>query len=249
MSGNDKPRTLERLAEHWRKDGEFFTGQSEPEIAQVYAVCAAQLDAAMAAHEAEKAAPVPPVLMRDVAELLGVTVRDVSAALVALGYRQRSTNMAIGGEEAVSVARHIRAAAHAAPVAVPRESDAQLMTFYQAADLHALIDAMEHQIIKLQARLERDNAIWRTRNDRLCQQLEAQFRAHEALVKRVADGLATTVQPVYLRADARTHELWVFDFDNGTTAWTRDPAEAARIKRYLHDGETVTEYVKLQEGK
>ena len=81
-----------------------------------------------AAHEAEKAqaAPVPVVFVRDIAELLGVTVPDVSAALVALGHHPRSTNMAIGGEEAVSVARHIRAAAQAAPVAAPSSEGARV---------------------------------------------------------------------------------------------------------------------------
>lgn len=44
-------------------------------------------------------------------------------------------------------------------------------------------------------------------------------------------------------------ELWVFEYDNGATAWTRDPAEAQRIKRYLKEGETVTEYVRTKGGR
>ena len=41
-------------------------------------------------------------------------------------------------------------------------------------------------------------------------------------------------------------ELWVFEFNNGTTAWTRNSVEAERIKRYLEEDEKVTEYVKLK---
>ena len=58
-----------------------------------------------------------PVLVRDVADMLGTTVAAVSAAFVALGHARRSTNMAVTGEEAVQVAAHLRAA-QAEPVAV-----------------------------------------------------------------------------------------------------------------------------------
>lgn len=44
-------------------------------------------------------------------------------------------------------------------------------------------------------------------------------------------------------------ELWVFNFDNGATAWTRDGNEAQRIKRYLKEDETVTEYVRTKGGQ
>lgn len=51
----------------------------------------------------------PPLLVRDLAEILGATVPVVCAALVAMGKPPRSTNMAVGGEEAVAVAKHLAA--------------------------------------------------------------------------------------------------------------------------------------------
>ena len=53
---------------------------------------------------------VPPVLVRDLAEIIGVGVPSVCAALLEIGRPPRSTNMAIGGEEAVAVAKRLAAA-------------------------------------------------------------------------------------------------------------------------------------------
>lgn len=80
-------------------------------------------DAMLAAYQAGRAAlpapqqatpePVQPFLVRDVAALLGASVPDVCKALAHLGHGQRSTNMEIKPEEALAVAKHIRAAAAA----------------------------------------------------------------------------------------------------------------------------------------
>jgi hypothetical protein len=51
-----------------------------------------------------------PVLVRDVAEVLGVSVPEVSAVLVKLGQGPRSTNMAISGEELLAVAAELKVA-------------------------------------------------------------------------------------------------------------------------------------------
>lgn len=50
-----------------------------------------------------------PVLVRDAAEVLGVSVPEVSAALMKMGHWPRSTNMAISGEELLAVAAALRA--------------------------------------------------------------------------------------------------------------------------------------------
>jgi len=63
---------------------------------------------------------VAPVLVRDVAEVLRVSVADVSAALVAAGRLPRSTNMAISGEELLAVAAALAAAPAVAPQADPQ---------------------------------------------------------------------------------------------------------------------------------
>ena len=68
------------------------------------------------AHPA--AAAVAPVLVRDVAEVLGASVAEVSAALVAVGRPPRSTNMEISGEELLTVAAALAAVA---PVALTDE--------------------------------------------------------------------------------------------------------------------------------
>lgn len=51
------------------------------------------------------AEPSSPLLVRDVAELIGSTVPDVCKALVQLGHGQRSTNAAVHPEEAIAVAK------------------------------------------------------------------------------------------------------------------------------------------------
>lgn len=56
-----------------------------------------------------------PVLVRDAAEVLGVSVPEVSAALVKLGQWPRSTNMAISGEELLAVAAALMADQTAQP--------------------------------------------------------------------------------------------------------------------------------------
>ena len=53
---------------------------------------------------------VPPVLVRDLAEIIGASVPAVCAALLECGRSPRSTNMAVGGEEAVAVAKRLAAA-------------------------------------------------------------------------------------------------------------------------------------------
>lgn len=58
-------------------------------------------------------------LVRDVAELLGCSVPDVCTAFVQLGLGNRSTNMAITPDEALSVARHLALR----PVQVPMTED------------------------------------------------------------------------------------------------------------------------------
>lgn len=71
---------------------------------------AAAHNAGMRIAELERAmTPVPcnTFLVRDVAELLGCSVPDVCTAFVQLGRGNRSTNMAITPDEALSVARHL----------------------------------------------------------------------------------------------------------------------------------------------
>lgn len=54
--------------------------------------------------------PEPPLLVRDVAEMLDEEVPTVCKTLVLLGYPPRSMNMAVKPEEAVAVAKHLRTA-------------------------------------------------------------------------------------------------------------------------------------------
>lgn len=51
--------------------------------------------------------PHPPLLVRDVAEMLDTHVPAVCTALKALGYPPRSTNGAVTPTEAVAVAKHL----------------------------------------------------------------------------------------------------------------------------------------------
>jgi hypothetical protein len=60
----------------------------------------------------------PPVLTRDLAEILGSTVPAVCAALVEAGRPPRSTNMAVSGEEALEVAQALRGAVPAGSLAL-----------------------------------------------------------------------------------------------------------------------------------
>lgn len=60
---------------------------------------------AQAAIAAQPAEPLSPLLVRDVAEMIGSTVPDVCKALVQLGHGQRSTNAAVHPEEAIAVAK------------------------------------------------------------------------------------------------------------------------------------------------
>ena len=61
---------------------------------------------------------VAPVLVRDVAEVLGVSVAHINSALIVAGCAPRSTNMEISGEELLAVAAAVKAAAPVAPPAV-----------------------------------------------------------------------------------------------------------------------------------
>ena len=61
---------------------------------------------------------VAPVLVRDVAEVLGVSVAHINSALIIAGCAPRSTNMEISGEELLAVAAAVKAAAPVAPPAV-----------------------------------------------------------------------------------------------------------------------------------
>ena len=71
---------------------------------------------------------VAPVLVRDVAEVLGVSVAHINSALIVAGCAPRSTNMEISGEELLAVAAAVKAAAPVAPPAV------QPLTPQQIAD-------------------------------------------------------------------------------------------------------------------
>jgi hypothetical protein len=86
---------------------------------KVYGRILAPYAAAMLSAAPSQQAPctheVPPVLVRDLASIIGSTVPDVCAALVKAGKPPRSTNMAVSGEEAVEVALMLRA--QQAPVA------------------------------------------------------------------------------------------------------------------------------------
>lgn len=66
------------------------------------------------------ATPTPPaapaLLVRDVADMLGVTVPQVSKAAVDLGGAPLSTNMAVTPEEAVAIAKHIARPAPSRPL-------------------------------------------------------------------------------------------------------------------------------------
>lgn len=70
------------------------------------------LGEAVSALSAPQAPAVPdgPFLVRDVAEILGVSVPDVCKVLIALGHSQRSTNMSITPDEGIAVAKWLRAA-------------------------------------------------------------------------------------------------------------------------------------------
>lgn len=88
---------------------------------------AAAHNAGMRIAELERAmTPVPcnTFLVRDVAELLGCSVPDVCTAFVQLGRGNRSTNMAITPDEALSVARHL--ALRPAQVPMTPLTDAQM---------------------------------------------------------------------------------------------------------------------------
>ena len=63
-----------------------------------------------AAPPAPDAQALPPVLVRDLAEVIGNSVPNVCDALRSLGRGERSTNMAVSGEECLAVAKHLRAA-------------------------------------------------------------------------------------------------------------------------------------------
>lgn len=68
---------------------------------------------------AQPAEPLSPLLVRDVAELIGSTVPDVCKALVQLGHAQSSTNMAIHPEDAIAVAKLLAQPAGGGEVARP----------------------------------------------------------------------------------------------------------------------------------
>lgn len=74
-------------------------------------------DTELPAAPAAPAEPVPAVLVRDLAEILATDVPTICKALLAIGGHPRSTNMAVGGEEAVAVAKALaEPAAPAEPV-------------------------------------------------------------------------------------------------------------------------------------
>lgn len=79
---------------------------------------------------------VPPVLVRDAAAVLGVGVPDVCNALRKLGRPERSTNMAISGEELVAVAERV-----AAPAAQAL-TDEQMRRGWSAISLHPYVDPL-----------------------------------------------------------------------------------------------------------
>jgi hypothetical protein len=105
------------------------------------------------------------LLVRDVAEMAGVSVPDICTAVRAIGHRETSTNTAIHPMVAVCAVAYLRkegqfsalSSAPAQPVREPmsegRASDRQLMDFYSVDTLPDLIDAQACHIERLQAKL------------------------------------------------------------------------------------------------
>jgi hypothetical protein len=97
----------------------------------------------------------PPVLTRDLAEILGSTVPAVCAALVEAGRPPRSTNMAVSGEEALEVAQALRGAVPAGWKLVPVEPSAEWISrleSQQTGELEAVdADAIRQCIVELLA--------------------------------------------------------------------------------------------------
>lgn len=73
-----------------------------------------------------------PVLVRDLAEILGATVPEVCDALAECGGPRRSTNMAVSGEEALAVAAQLKQAAE--PVAFLANGTRFKMSFFENED-------------------------------------------------------------------------------------------------------------------
>lgn len=106
-------------ASGWRIDAAEvqIVGIAFDEFAAMLSAAPAQPE--QSAAQPEQPAEVPPVLARDLAEILGSTVPVVCAALVEAGKPPRSTNMAVSGEEALIVARALKQpAAQGEPVAI-----------------------------------------------------------------------------------------------------------------------------------
>jgi hypothetical protein len=98
---------------------------------------------------------VPPVLTRDLAEILGSTVPAVCAALVKAGRPPRSTNMAVSGEEALEVAQALRGAVPAGWKLVPTEPSDEWISRLDAQQTGELeevdADAIRQCIVELLA--------------------------------------------------------------------------------------------------
>lgn len=74
-----------------------------------------------------------PVLVRDLAEILGATVPEVCDALAECGGPRLSTNMAVSGEEALAVAAKLKQAAELQPTQQPLT---ELVEYILQDDIH-----------------------------------------------------------------------------------------------------------------
>lgn len=95
-----------------------------------------------AAIAASQPAPVAPFLARDAAELIGISVPDLSAALVALGMPERSQGMVIEPLEALAVSRKLAAPVEAQ--AVP-EGEVPFDVWQERVACARVADAFAHE--------------------------------------------------------------------------------------------------------